>query len=59
MYYERKLCKSYEEARRFAIMIFTENKYIAEINIVKKKTDDGWEVSWHTYSTSFIEKFIK
>lgn len=58
MYYKRKLCKSYEEARQFALMIFTEDKYIAEINIGKKKSSDDWEVSWHTYSISFREKFF-
>lgn len=59
MYYKRKFYKSYEEARQFAAMIFAENKYIAEINIAKKKMGDDWEVSWHTYSTSFVEKFMK
>ena len=59
MYYERKSYKSYEEARQFATILFTENKYIAEINIAKKKIGNDWEVSWHTYSTSFVEKFIK
>ena len=59
MYYERKSYKSYEEAKQFAIMLFAENNYIAEINIAKKKTGDDWEVSWHTYSAPFVEKFIK
>lgn len=59
MYYERKCFKSYEKARQFATVLFTENKYIAEINITKKKIGDDWEVSWHTYSAPFVEKFIK
>ena len=59
MYYERKFFKSHEEAKQFATVLFTENKYIAEINIAKKKMGGDWEVSWHTYSTPFVEKFIK
>ena len=56
---ERKLCKSYEEARKIALAVFTENEYITEIKIGKKKNSSDWEVRWHSCSISFIEKFIK
>ena len=56
---ERKLCKSYEEARKIALAVFTENEYITEIKIGKKKNSPDWEVCWRSCSISFIEKFIK
>ena len=56
---EKRLCKSYEEARKIALKIFTENEYITEISINKKKNSPDWEVCWRSCPVSFIEKFIK